>query len=340
MKTLEKNLDDDKNKKLFFDAWKYEYSNPAMGLIGELVTKYGNPDARKNVLRAAIHLFSSGILDINSEEIRKIATGEQGSLTKNFSDQLETILQTKIKDQKLIIIIDDLDRCDVENSLQILAIMKLFFDIPNCICIAAVDFNILENAWLRKYSVQEKVHKKDGREYLDKIFQVRIGIPEPTEEQIKDYLKSLIENISDELLELLTKLSPKNPRSIKRMLNLIFYRKLLLNSDECQIFSILWTLLEECVSNSGAVALHEFIEKKGNTIIALSKSHGDNWQQLQPFVNSSGPKEIFKEESPERVRPFFRELKNFLDKYSIDETQVISDLSYLCSNTKETLRLS
>ena len=85
----------------------------------------------------------------------------------------------------MIIIIDDLDRCDVENSLQILSIIKLFFDLPNCICIAAVDFNRLKNAWLRKYSIQDIVNQNDASEYLDKIFQVRIGIPEPTEEQIK-----------------------------------------------------------------------------------------------------------------------------------------------------------
>ena len=75
-----------------------------------------------------------------------------------------------MKIKKLIILIDDLDRCDVENSLQILSVLKLFLDIENIICIAAVDYKRLENAWLRKYTIQDKMHQNDAKQYLDKIF--------------------------------------------------------------------------------------------------------------------------------------------------------------------------
>ena len=108
-----------------------------------------------------------------------------------LSDQLSNIIRNKFDQKKLVIIIDDLDRCDVENALQLLTVTKLFLDIENCICIAAVDFNRLKQAWHQKYRTDNSTSgsDSDGSEYLDKIFQVRIGIPRPSAEQIREYVK-------------------------------------------------------------------------------------------------------------------------------------------------------
>jgi len=146
MKTLAKKLDNTKFAVSFFEAWKYEYSNPSLGLITELAEHYEQDRGKiVAILRAAAYILSNKYLGVDSEQVIKIMSHSKQS-TETLSKQLRDLIQKKIG-KKLIIIIDDLDRCDVENTLQLLAIIKLFLDLENCICIAAVDFKRLKEAW-------------------------------------------------------------------------------------------------------------------------------------------------------------------------------------------------
>jgi len=128
--------------------------------------------------------------------------------------------------------------------------MKLFLDSSKMICIAAVDFKRLEQAWHQKYGTDERF-EDEGRSYLQKIFQVRIGMPTPNEEQIVEYYQSLsarsgIKQNDEMILDFLKGIGPKNPRAIKRMLNLATFRMSQMNeqSTEAQNAAILWTILE------------------------------------------------------------------------------------------------
>ena len=131
--------------------------------------------------------------------------------------------------------------------------MKLFLDSSKIICVAAVDFKRLEQAWYQKYGTDKK-SEEEGRSYLQKIFQVRIGMPTPNEEQLTEFYQSLLsENQNDEIrhkiLSLLIQIGPKNPRAIKRMMNLAAFRMSQLEEQkiEAQSAAIFWTVLEVLV---------------------------------------------------------------------------------------------
>ncbi|MDE1862846.1 MAG: hypothetical protein KGI33_08035 [Thaumarchaeota archaeon] len=172
-----------------------------------------------------------------------------------------------MKHKKLLIIIDDLDRCDVENTLLILSIMKLFLSVKNCICIAAVDFKRLRHAWQVKYGFKTENNLEDeGREYLEKIFQIRIGIPLPTEDEMNEYIKNLAPSMPDKLRTMFSKLAKKNPREIKRLLNLISYRGMLLNDDNGNTVACLWTLLEQISSNEKLIKIVDLWAKNGTQL--------------------------------------------------------------------------
>ena len=137
--------------------------------------------------------------------------------------------------------------------------MKLFLDSSKIICVAAVDFKRLEQAWHQKYSTDKK--SEEGRSYLQKIFQVRIGMPTPDERQLTEFYESLLskredKEIEKKIISLLIQIGPKNPRAIKRMINLVSFRISQLGEQkiEAQSAAIFWTVLEVMIhENSHSV---------------------------------------------------------------------------------------
>jgi len=283
MKTLFANLDDSKFDTLFFEAWKYEYSNPSLGLIAKISSKYEKDEGK---IRAIVHtgatILANKFLNIDLEKIIDIITSREKD-SQTLTDMLEELIKKNIDDKKLIIVIDDLDRCDVENTLQLLALVKLFLNIPECICITAVDFKRLRQAWLQKYQVKDDESEKAGVDYLDKIFHVKIGIPRPPAQQIEDYLKPMVPGMPKPLLELFSKLGPKNPRAIKRIMNLISYRSIMLPSAHKAESAFLWTLLEEILGNSLTIQVHDVSKREGKTLGDVMYSLADNIRDVKDF---------------------------------------------------------
>ncbi len=250
MRTLENKLRDSNLDVIFFEAWRHENSNPGLTLISYLLNRYVNDHVKKiTILKSVGNILSQKFLNMDLSEIIDSFTDDQTTDDAIFSQSNQFAIDDKIKN-KLVIIIDDLDRCDVENTLELLSIMKLFLDSSKIICIAAVDFKRLEQAWHQKYGTDERF-EGEGRSYLQKIFQVRIGMPTPNEEQIVEYYQSLsarsgIKQNDETILDFLKGIGPKNPRTIKRMLNLATFRMSQMNeqSTEAQNAAILCTVLE------------------------------------------------------------------------------------------------
>ena len=283
MKTLEKRLGSSKFEILFFDAWKYEYSNPSLGLLAEIAAKYTAGDTMTKIIRLGSYLLTQKSLGVDPDQVLRYIQNSQAR-SNALSDTLKTIVKKKIGSKKLIIIIDDLDRCDVENSLQLLALLKLFLDIDNCICMAAVDFERLKQAWMQKYQTNDK-QALGGSNYLDKIFQIRIGIPKPSSKQIKEYIKTLVDYMPDDIVEMFSLILPKNPRSIKKTLNLISYRINMLSGDHKEFAAIFWTLLEEVISNESVIDMHERLSNNGSSLGHLIVSI-DSWKPISDLFGN------------------------------------------------------
>ena len=335
MKTLDANLDQQKISIIFFEAWKYEYSNPSLGLITEIAETFSPGDKANNIIRGAVYVLSNALIGVDTEKARKIIQGTKQH-THQLSERLQEIITEKLGNKKLVIIFDDLDRCNVENTLQLLALMKLFLDIKNCICIAAVDFNRLRQAWLQKYKI-DKESKNDSSEYLEKIFQIRIGIPKPLPEQIREYIETLTEQMPEELLGLFSKIAPKNPRSIKRILNLISYRASILNSDVNYESASMWTLLEDIVGNDHCIEICDVLKKQGNSLDQLIIKNGDNWKTIRDLFNKIGLSEILQLRSI-KLPTFFNSSKALMLKNTTNQAHFGSDFDVLYNATNEALK--
>ena len=334
MKTLQANIDLSKFDIIFFEAWKFEYSSPSLGLIGTIIQKYEKrPRVIESILRGAAMVLSNKFLNT---ELDKLITSIKGNSSEDdiFSTQIRTILKNNLKEKNLIIIIDDLDRCDVENCLQLLSVLKLFLDLEKVICIAAVDFKRLQQAWRQKYKVAAD-SEDDGQEYLAKIFQIRIGIPVPSTELMKEYIETLMIAPPNGVLDMLSHVAPKNPRGVKRMLNLMSYRATILNSDLHYESACIWTSLEAIMKNENLIGFVDQLIGNGNTLASLISLSGGNWKTVRELLAKYGYQDIVNKYAMQ-LSQFFKNAKLIIGEPSERTESFQKDFARLYDTTNET----
>ena len=92
----------------------------------------------------------------------------------NKKKQIEELKKTIIKimdGKKLVIFIDDLDRCNPQYAIKFLEYIKHIFDIPNCIFVLVVDEEQL------KSSVKIIYGNKNSNDFLSKIIDFKFRLP-------------------------------------------------------------------------------------------------------------------------------------------------------------------
>lgn len=248
MKFLENDLKDDFNT-FFFEAWQFEKDeNLAMSLLefinaknidtGEEfcqdLLKFGGRILRglgKSV-KFNIPLFPEGPsvdLDMNGF-VDEFSKKEEISFYKSLENfKTEFIrLEDKLKAEKgkeyNIVFIDDLDRCEPEQVLNLLSAIKLFFTYgQRTIFFCGID----------KVAVNQAVKTKYGKviranEYLEKIFDISFSMPEHSDllKLIDNYFDNKLYKIGDEnisinyrIKEFFKEINFTNPRRVKKVLN-------------------------------------------------------------------------------------------------------------------------
>ncbi|MHC1571844.1 MAG: P-loop NTPase fold protein [Methanosarcinales archaeon] len=59
-------------------------------------------------------------------------------LKGTLRDDFESVIGESLRDRRLVLFIDDLDRCLPEKTIKILEVIKLFLDLPGSVCILSV----------------------------------------------------------------------------------------------------------------------------------------------------------------------------------------------------------
>lgn len=129
-------------------------------------------------------------------------------------------------DSRIIVFIDDLDRCAPDQAIQLLDALKVLLDIPNFVFIVGVAHRIIQNAVKQRYNdlYPEVDEGGEGANYLDKIFQFSFVLPHPDPQKIKDNLiRPVIPVVegADVLVDLIIDVVGVNPRTLKRFMNVV-----------------------------------------------------------------------------------------------------------------------
>jgi hypothetical protein len=153
---------------------------------------------------------------------------------KHITDHLEEELQkirgqSRYNDFKIVIFVDDLDRCTPDRALELLESIKSFFDIEGIIYVIGIDPTSIDPIIKTKYDENSKI---DGMHYLQKIVQLPFQIPVWNAEDLSNAIRNMIsktgipKSVINEILdktntELIINAAQPNPRDIKRFINSI-----------------------------------------------------------------------------------------------------------------------
>lgn len=130
---------------------------------------------------------------------------------RKFREDFVNIIRTS-KIDNLIIMIDDLDRCNPDRIIETLEAIKLFLAVEKTTFVIAMDENIITYSIKRKYPQLDDVDIDVSTDYIEKIVQLPIRIAELAETDIKNYMLLLISEMylsEDVLNQLINKLREK-----------------------------------------------------------------------------------------------------------------------------------
>ncbi len=135
---------------------------------------------------------------------------------------------------RLVLFIDDLDRCLPEVTLEVIEALKLYLNIDHLVFVVGLDETVVRSVVAEHYK-KAGVDTAKAARYLDKVFQVDLRIP-PSEAQMPDYMRTQIDALNkttgsywhdimersghrETLENVLIALARNNPREVKRLLN-------------------------------------------------------------------------------------------------------------------------
>jgi len=154
---------------------------------------------------------------------------------EQFQKTLDGLIEREVRKRGLTlhVFIDDLDRCLPEEALGALEAVKLFLDLKGCVFILGMERDMVERAIRTRFppimepGSDKPVSRVDPRQYLDKIIQLPVTLPPLSSAQIFNYLSDLLrpERGFPPVLAgcsgLIKAAAPPNPRTLKRVLNVL-----------------------------------------------------------------------------------------------------------------------
>lgn len=268
MHAIERNLTDGRSFAVRFSAWRYEKEEhlivPLLDTIREalLAAQDREPAAkatastigrviRSIVAGASLKVGLPGALELSFKANEALARHDQegagappvdeadlpGSIYHASFRALQSAFSDLVGDARhprvrIVVFIDDLDRCFPENALQVLESMKLFFDLPGFVFVVGLDQEVVQQVIDSKYASSPGGVRVSGSEYIQKVFQLPYRIAPVALEDLQEFLEAAYAEADldpgqrDELrrrvephLRWLVGDAAVNPREIKRYIN-------------------------------------------------------------------------------------------------------------------------
>ncbi len=246
---------------------------------------------------------------------------------------------------RIVVFVDDLDRCLPANALDVLESMKLFFDLPGFIFVVGLDENVIDGAIATKLTAtvasprateasatEVVLNKQLGREYAKKIFQVPYTLPVMLPDQLDSLLNSMyteaditddqrtdLDTLARPYLEVIAVQRRVNPREVKRFINSFTLQSLIRPKLKANAVLALqtiafrpdWQPWYEAVGarpNDFRVAINKYRE---DAVELYDFTHARYGEELQLL---SGKKEVDRN----RVEDYFRSISHTHLQFSDD----------------------
>lgn len=256
-----------------FNAWRFEKESlllvPLLDTIRGALLAWsatapaaGKERARKaarrvaRVVRALVGGLSAEVgisgaakitYDVGSTLDRLVANDEespQSLYVAAFQELREAFAELSQKGaRRVVVFVDDLDRCLPSNALDVLESMKLFFDLEGFVFVVGLDEDVVQRAVRARFRVEgapqsagtaaeAEADRRLERDYVEKIFQVPYRLPPIVDRQLGELLDAMyregglppeqlmdLQDRAHRYLRFVAVEGRVNPREVKRFVN-------------------------------------------------------------------------------------------------------------------------
>ncbi|MEA1891333.1 MAG: P-loop NTPase fold protein [Campylobacterota bacterium] len=237
---------------IWFNPWEHEnHEEPMVGLLQEIHNHFTTYAKSKNEIRKIASITIQSGLDMlgaylkvgKNQGTNIVNIGEKyekdnfQSIERNqkfkmaFQEAIKLLLlkediseEKKFKEARVVIFIDDLDRCEDATIAKLLKEIKQYLSTKYCVFVFGYDRQHIE----KSLSKTEVKSSKDARIYLEKLFQATFYIKEPTVRQIHAYVNSQLSEREDswyrtDFIPFVISIIDPNPRRIKNYLTTLYF---------------------------------------------------------------------------------------------------------------------
>lgn len=215
-----------KAKVIYFDAFEHDYlDDPLISMVARLTTKEAETTwggkAIKAIKKAALPLAKlslrigaavatagvTGVVGpVSDAAVSKAGEATEASIEafwkrevgriaamQQFRDALTSLTAAGDASQKIVFIIDELDRCRPDYALTLLEIVKHFFAVPNVHFVLGTNLGALEHSVRSRYGTEI-----DASAYLQKFIHLKLQLPKFTDYYAKTSISlAYFENAAD-----------------------------------------------------------------------------------------------------------------------------------------------
>ncbi|MGC8786224.1 MAG: SUMF1/EgtB/PvdO family nonheme iron enzyme [Anaerolineae bacterium] len=282
--------------------------------------------------------------DVIQHHQQHLASLEQ--FQKLFADLVKKYVVGQ--DQRLVLFVDDLDRCLPEKAVEVLEAIKLFLDVPGCVFVLGLERKVIEEGIRVKYRdfvvVPGGAAPIVGRDYLEKIIQVPFNLPPIDSVDIRTFICQVARRARTSGLrptleaqaDIFATGLEANPRRIKRALGTF---QLLLSLAEYQAkgqkSNIVPGLLAKLVViQTSFPELYEECVRRPQLLLDLEADVQQRGTEVEVEAESTAPRTLVEKYGRER------RLRAMLDKRPLfaeqpDPLAAVRDHIYLTRTTRE-----
>lgn len=173
---------------VYYDAWENDgEADPLLSILYEIITtfdydikNFSRNDASQipmTLLKSISEMLTTKFFGVSSKDtIEKLSSTnpfDQIRNNKDLKEKISTFLQeVKIeRGNKLIIFVDELDRCNPTYAVKTLERIKHYFPSPDIIFVLAVNLSELQNTIKQYYG-----NSFNAYQYLDRFFDLRLDL--------------------------------------------------------------------------------------------------------------------------------------------------------------------
>jgi formylglycine-generating enzyme required for sulfatase activity len=163
-------------------------------------------------------------LDLD-EVLERAPYQAQVSALQQIHDDFRRMVRAWVGEQgRLVVFVDDLDRCLPDKIAEVLEALKLFTTTERCVYVIGVDHDVVRDAVRDKYEMEPA----EAAEYLEKIVQIPFHLPPLEDDRMAQFVRQDYPDVMTDCPnapQIFSLGLEPNPRKVKRALNI--YRTLL-----------------------------------------------------------------------------------------------------------------